>query len=159
MIVGDMIPKPKELLSHGREILGLELGFAIVAASILGGCGPHRTYSGPPRPPDQIAIVEGVDNGGQCKCIVGINGVDFRGTFSQVFELEPGGYRLAVKYSDGVWVRTQSVEPCDVKFVAEAGHRYVVEAGHGSHGWWALLRDRNTGQEFPCDQRLPVYLK
>jgi len=115
-------------------------------------------YVGPPRPREQIAVVEGDST----RSVVSIDGGElplFRG---EIYELEPGRHRLAITFafSDVFFTTvttTRSVEPCDVDYVFEAGHHYTIEIGRSGPKIWVYLLDAATLQQIECRPRRPAY--
>jgi hypothetical protein len=148
--------------THGCRFIESVVPIAALVAMVGSGCGPHRLYVGPPRPSDQIAVVEGVDSDRQSWRVVEVDGKKFSIFASQTFEIEPGRHQIAIAFKERVVSRVlESIEPCDVDFVAEAGHRYRVEVNAQRFTqlrglWQAHLQDRDTRQKSPCIPRRPV---
>lgn len=138
------------------------LAVAVLLAAAATGCGPNRLYAGPPRPRDQIAVVEGVDTTKTSWRVVEVDGKRFSVFASQKFELEPGRHRIAIVFREERWgsIAIESAEPCDVDLMAEAGHHYMVEVrSQRLGGVWmgqVYLQDRDTRQKIACVPRQPV---
>ena len=127
----------------------------VLIALAVSGCAPNRMYAGPPRPRDEIAVVEGDST----RSVVEIDGQELAPFRSETYELEPGRHRLAIMYEamDGFLQMVKTVEPCDVDYVFKAAHRYTIEVGRSGPKMWIYLLDTATRQEIPCRPRRPAY--
>ena len=99
------------------EIRGF-LWFALVCVMGIQGCGPARMYSGPPRPPDQVAILEI----GNVK-LFAMDSLPVGKAGGGRIEILPGEHDLRASHNMSGF----GEEVFTYTFTAEPGHRYLFD--------------------------------
>jgi hypothetical protein len=116
----------------------------MLAAVVLSACGATRTYSGPARSPNEVAIIE---NPGTNILVERLDGV-YVG-YRCPLEVLPGAHTFTVSiYAH--WAYSIGSRPT-ITFTAEAGHTYILQTRLlDGQKWCANLTDKNGEHSYGC---------